>query len=79
MSFNEQLKRAELLAGILADGAGYEAELVGGALRVQALGGETGDFDIAVIVDDSDELEALRGVGPSNGRRSSGPQPTRVD
>ena len=59
MNFNEQLKRAELLAGILADGAGYEAELVGGALRVQALGGETGDFDIAIIVDDSDELEAL--------------------
>lgn len=59
MNFNEQLKRAELLAGILSNGAGYNAALVGGALRVQALGGETSDFDIAIIVDGNDELEAL--------------------
>jgi hypothetical protein len=57
--FNEQLKRAELVTGILAEGAGYTAQLVGGALRVQAIGGTTNDFDIAVIVEDSDELDAL--------------------
>ena len=57
--FNNQLKRAELLVGILNEGAGYNAHLVGGALRVQALGGTTGDFDIAVIVESQEELEAL--------------------
>ena len=42
------VKQAELLVGILK-AAGYDANIVGGALRVIAVGGETSDIDIAVI------------------------------
>lgn len=56
--FNNQLKRAELLVGILR-AAGYDAHLIGGALRVQALGGTTNDFDIAVITSHEEARENL--------------------
>lgn len=59
MQFDKQLERANRILGLLRDGAGYNAALVGGALRVQALGGTTNDFDIAIIVADRDEAEAL--------------------
>lgn len=48
MNYNETLKRAEFAVQIL-NAAGYDAHIVGGALRVQALGGTTNDIDIAVI------------------------------
>lgn len=53
------VKNAQAVCGILKDGAGYDAHIVGGALRVAALGGTTRDVDIAVIVSDVQEANAL--------------------
>lgn len=39
---------AKLVVGVLR-GAGYDAHIVGGALRVLAVGGSTSDVDIAVL------------------------------
>lgn len=53
-----ELERAKTIKGILK-GAGYNCEIVGGALRVLALGGSTQDVDIAVIVEGGWEYHAL--------------------
>lgn len=64
MKFNQEtikpvIGSAETISSILK-GAGYKTQIVGGALRVLALGGTTGDVDIAVLIDNWDELEKLK-------------------
>lgn len=61
MTFNliETLAKAQHAVGVLK-AAGYtEAAVVGGALRVLALGGATQDVDIAVICEDTHDYECL--------------------
>ncbi len=52
------LASAKTIVGVL-DAAGYKAHIVGGALRVLALGGETSDVDIAVLCDDFGDFDDL--------------------
>lgn len=61
MDFNlvEEVAKAQHLVSVL-QAAGYtETAVVGGALRVLALGGETADVDIAVICDDIRDYKNL--------------------
>lgn len=57
-NFTEQFERAKFAVSIL-QAAGYDAHLVGGALRVLAFGGVTNDIDIAVLVDGVREAALL--------------------
>lgn len=64
MSYNQEtvlplVDQASTIEGILK-AAGYPAQIVGGALRVLALGGTTGDVDIAVLIEDFRDLENLQ-------------------
>lgn len=62
-NFENDVAKAKLIVGILR-AAGYDAHIVGGALRVLALGGSTQDVDIAVIVDEYGEAQAFaRDIG----------------
>lgn len=64
MSFNKETiqpiyNNADTIAGVL-NAAGYPSQIVGGALRVLALGGTTSDVDIAVLVEDFRDSENLQ-------------------
>lgn len=44
----------------MLNAVGHKSQIVGGALRVLALGGTTGDVDIAVLVDDFNDFSNLQ-------------------
>lgn len=58
MNYNGTMTKAHFVVGILR-AAGYDAHIIGGALRVAALGGITNDVDIAVLVDGFNEGQLL--------------------
>lgn len=64
MGFNQETiqpiyNNANVITGVL-NAAGYPSQIVGGALRVLALGGTTGDVDIAVLLEDFTDLNRLQ-------------------